>query len=83
MNTNPRLLNHPAVRAEAEDRVKKAQQSTSTLLEAGRKSAEQQIRAVFQLHHRVVEGFAIFVFAVHRPVGVGRAVHAQPAQRVQ
>ena len=35
----------------------------------------------FDLHHRVVEALALFVFAVHRPVGERRAVHAEPAQR--
>ena len=42
---------------------------------------EQQIRAVLELHHRLVGVVALFVFAVDGPVGKGRAVHAQPAQR--
>ena len=42
---------------------------------------EQEVGAVLQLDLRVVEGFAELVFAVHRPVGGGGTVHAEPAQR--
>ena len=42
---------------------------------------EQQIGAGRNLHHRFVGTFALLEFAVHRPVRVSRAVHAEPAQR--
>ena len=41
---------------------------------------EEEVGAVLQLHLRVGERFAEFVFAVDRPVGESRAVHAEPAE---
>jgi len=42
--------------------------------------SQQQIRAVLHFDHRIVEGFALLKFAAYCPVGIGRAVHSQPAQ---
>ena len=43
--------------------------------------SEEEIRAVLHLHLRLVEAGAVLEFTAHGPVCVGRAVHAEPAQR--